>query len=257
MFKNGFAEKLDVDRFTVQLANLQTQRVNVENSISNGYLGLKVLIGMPVQDTLVLTDSITDEQLKQGLLNDGVYAYADRKDYQFLQLGKRLGEYNVKRYQLSKLPSASLTGSYNKLAMRNRFDFYKGDWFPSSYLGLNIHVPIFSGFSNSANIEKAKLQLQQTENQLESLKISIDNEVATATNNYHSAVLTLDNQKKNMELAEQVYNQSKKKYEIGTGSNTEITNAQSDLVIAQNNYISALYNAIIANIDYLKAIGKL
>lgn len=257
MFKNGFAEKLDVDRFTVQLANLETQKINVENSISNGYLGLKVLIGMPVQDTIVLTDSITDEQLKQGLLNDGVYAYGDRKDYQFLQLGKRLGEYNVKRYQLSKLPSASLTGSYNKLAMRNKFDFYRGDWFPSSYVGLNIHVPIFSGFSNSANIEKAKLQLQQTENQLESLKISIDNEVATATNNYHSAVLTLDNQKKNMELAEKVYNQSKKKYEIGTGSNTEITNAQSDLVIAQNNYISALYNAIIANIDYLKAIGKL
>ena len=60
-----------------------------------------------------------------------------------------------------------------------------------------------------------------------------------------------------MLLAEQVYNQAKKKYEIGTGSNIEITNAQSDLRIAQANYINALYNAIIAKVDYVKATGKL
>jgi outer membrane protein TolC len=141
--------------------------------------------------------------------------------------------------------------------MRNKFDFYKGSWFPSSYVGLTINIPIFSGFAKNANIEKARLELQQTENQIEALKISIDNEVSTATNNYHNAIITLDNQKKNMQLAEQVYNQAKKKYEIGTGSNIEITNAQSDLTIAQTNYINALYNAIIADIDYTKAIGKL
>lgn len=257
MFKNGFAEKLDVDRLAVQLANLQTLRSNVENTISNGYLGLKVLIGMPIQDTLTLTDSITEDRLKQGLLNEGIYQYADRKDYQFMQLGKRLNEYSVKRYKLNKLPTADLSASYSKIAMRNQFDFYKGDWFTSSYIGLNIHVPIFTGLANNANIEKARLLLKQTENQIESLKITIDNEVAEATNNYHNAVKTLDNQKKNMELAEQVYNQVKKKYEIGTGDNLEITNAQSDLTIAQTSYINALYNAIIANIDYVKAIGKL
>ncbi len=60
-----------------------------------------------------------------------------------------------------------------------------------------------------------------------------------------------------MQLAESVYNQTKKKYEVGTGSNTEITAAQTDLVTAQTNYISALYSAIIARVDYLKAIGKL
>ena len=76
-------------------------------------------------------------------------------------------------------------------------------------------------------------------------------------NNFHNAIRTLDYQKKNMQLAEQVYNQAKKKYEIGTGDNLEITNAQSDLTIAQNNYINALYDAIVAKVDYVKAIGKL
>jgi outer membrane protein TolC len=67
----------------------------------------------------------------------------------------------------------------------------------------------------------------------------------------------MDFQKKNMQLAESVYNQTKKKFEVGTGSNTEITAAQTDLVAAQTNYISALYSAIIAKVDYLKATGKL
>jgi len=67
----------------------------------------------------------------------------------------------------------------------------------------------------------------------------------------------MDFQKKNMALAEAVYNQTKLKFEQGLGSNTEITTSQSELTTAQNNYFSALYDAIIARIDFLKATGKL
>ena len=64
-------------------------------------------------------------------------------------------------------------------------------------------------------------------------------------------------QKKNIELAEKVYNSTKIKYEQGLGSNTEIYNAQNELKIAQSNYFSSLYDAINAKIDWLKAAGKL
>lgn len=60
-----------------------------------------------------------------------------------------------------------------------------------------------------------------------------------------------------MELAESVYQQTKKKYEAGTGSQTEINSAQTDLKAAQTNYITALYDAIISRVDFLKATGKL
>ncbi len=59
-----------------------------------------------------------------------------------------------------------------------------------------------------------------------------------------------------MTLAERVYDQTKKKYEVGTGSQLEITNAQTDLKAAQTNYITALYDAIIAKTDFLKATGR-
>jgi outer membrane protein len=72
-----------------------------------------------------------------------------------------------------------------------------------------------------------------------------------------SALLTMDNQKKNIELAEKVFNTTKKKYEQGLGSNLEIYNAQTELKVAQTNYYSSLYDAISAKIDWLKAAGKL
>ena len=72
-----------------------------------------------------------------------------------------------------------------------------------------------------------------------------------------SAILTMDTQKKNIDLAQSVYNSTKLKYEQGLGSNQEISTAQADLVTAQNNYYSSLYDAIIAKIDYLTAAGKL
>ncbi len=258
LYKNGFAEMLDLDKISVQLSNLQTEKTKALNSIHIGYLGLKTLMGMPVKDTLVLTDKISEAQIKEDFSNDTTYQYVDRKDFQYLSLAQKLNEFNIKRYQLSYIPTLSLKGSYNKNAQRNTFDFFgKGDWFTTTYLGLDLSIPIFDGFSRNAKIKKSRLELSQTQNQIENLKLSIDSEVEQAKLNFKSALSTINFQKQNMELAERVYNQTKKKFEAGTGSNTEITSAQTDLVTAQTNYINALYTAVIARVDYLKAIGKL
>jgi outer membrane protein len=257
MFESGFAEKLDINKLNVQLANLKTQKASAENAIATGYLGLKVLMGMPLKDSLILTDNITEDQIKSGILTDA-YQYSDRKDFQYAELGKKLGEFNVRRYKLSYLPTVALTGSYAKNAQRNQFDFFgKGDWFTISSVGLNVSVPIFSGFAKDARVKQAQIDLEQTNNTINNFKNQIDNEVAQANLNLRSAINTIDYQKQNKELAETVYNQTVKKYQVGTGSNTEITAAQTDLITAQSNYINALYSAIIAKIDYQKAIGKL
>jgi len=257
LYKNGFAEKLDLDKISVQITNLHTEKAKAQNNINIGYLGLKTLLGMPVKDSLILLDNISESQIKDDLTRDTAYQYSDRKDFQYLGLVKKLNEYNIKRYQLSYLPSLSLTGSYSKNAQRNQFDFGGGKWFTTSYIGVNLSVPIFSGFAKDAKVKQSRLELKQTENQIDQLRLSIDNDVEQAKINFSSAITTMTYQKKNMELAETVYSQTRKKFEIGTGSNTEITAAQTDLITAQTNYINALYSAIIARIDYLKAIGKI
>jgi outer membrane protein TolC len=258
IYENGFAEKLDVDKVSVQLTNLQTEKRKVLNGISNGYYGLKMLMGMPIQDELVLTDSLSHDQIKDGMLETAAYSHEDRKEFQYAQLGKQLNEFNIRRYKLSQLPTVTLNGNYARSAQRDDWNFFgKGEWFKISTINLNINVPIFNGFYTKSKIQQARLELQKTENQIEALKLSIDNEVAVARNNFRSAIASMDFQQKNMELAENVYQQTKKKYEIGTGSQTEINSAQTDLKAAQTNYITALYDAIVARIDFLKATGKL
>ncbi len=258
MYKNGFAEKLDVDKVSVQLNNLETEKLKANNSVAIGYMGLKMLMGMPVKDSLVLTDVIDESSLTNDILTETDFQYNVRKDFQYLSTVKKLNEFNVKRYQLSNLPTVTMNGSYSKNAQRSKFDFFEGgNWFTTSLVSLNISLPIFNGFATDARIKRTKIELKQTENQIESLKNSIDNEMNQAKLNYMSSVATVQFQKKNMELAEKVYQQTKKKFEAGTGSNTEISAAQTDLVSAQNNFMNALYAALIAKVDLLKASGKL
>jgi len=258
MYDNGFSERVDIDKLTVQLANLQTEKLKANNMIANGYSGLKVLMGMPMKDSLVLTDTIDDNKIRDGVLEASQFKYTERKDFQISETANKLNTLNVRRYKLSQLPSLSLVGNYSLQAQRSKFDFFgKGDWYSTSYLGLQLHVPIFNGFSLRAKTQKARLELQKSQNQTEALKISIDAEVDSARNNFIAAIASMDYQKKNMELAEKVYGQTKKKYEIGTGDATAINAAQVDLKTAQTNYISALSEAIIAKIDFLKATGKL
>jgi len=257
MYKNGFAEKLDMDKATVQLANLQSEKIQTAFNIDNGYLGLKVLMGMPIRDSLYLTDSVSYDMVRDAVLGDN-YKYSDRRDFQLLEINRSLNEYNIKRYKKMYIPSVSLNASYAQNQYGNEINlFKKNTWYGSSFVGLNVSIPIFDGFYKDANVRSAQYQLRQTENNMDSLKIRIDNDVKQAQLRFSASLASLDYQKKNMDLAESVFEQTKKKYEQGLGSNTEITSALSDLKSAQANYFNALYSAIVARVDYRNAIGAL
>ena len=258
MYKNGFAEKLDVDKVSVQLNNLQTEKIKANNSVAIGFMGLKMLMGMPVNDSLALTEVIDEKSLDKDILVENDFQYGVRKDFQYLSETKKLSEFNVKRYQLGYLPTISFSGSTSKNALRTKFDFFEGgSWFNTTMISLNVNLPLFNGFARDARVKKTKIELKQIENQIGALKNNIDNEITQAKLNFMSSVATMQFQKKNMQLAETVYQQTKKKFENGTGSNTEISASQADLVTAQNNYMNALYSALIAKVDLLKATGKL
>lgn len=257
IFKQGFAERLDVDKVQVQLNNLKTEKVKMENTLRTGNAGLKFLMNMPQKETLVLTDTLSEEELKANIL-DEAYDYKQSKEFQALTIRVKLEKYNVRRYQLSKLPTLAAYGSYTKNAQRNKFDFFgKGDWFSTSLIGLKLNVPIFSGFGKNASIAKARYQLQQQENNLAQVQEKIDYDVADARSRMKSALLTMDAQKQNIALAEKVYNTTKLKFEQGLGSNQEIYDAQTELKVSQNNYYNSMYDAITAKIDYLRLLGRL
>ena len=259
MNENGFVEKLDVDKAEVQLTNFQIQKQNTATSITNGFTFLKFLLGVPATDSIVLTSQFSEADLKGGVPMDIEYSYKNRFDYQSLEIQKQLNDFDIKRYQAAYYPTLKLNGAYQKNAANNTYDLFSktGTWFTTSYIGLSLDVPIFEGFAKNARLKKARLNSTLTSDEMENLKLNIGQQVAVAKNNFINAIQTMDAQKINMDRAESVYRQMKKKFESGLATNTDLSSSQSDLITAQSSYVNALYNAVLSKVDFLKAIGKI
>ncbi len=257
IYKNGLVEKLDLEKVEVQLNNLKTEKEKITNQLETGNAALKFLIQIPQKDTLVLSDTLNDAMI-QELLSDTLDVN-NRPEYQQLKTALKLSEYNIKRYQLSKLPTIVAFGSYSKNALRNEFDFFdsKGLWFNTSLVGFKLTYSLFDGMAKQSRVKRAELESQKLKNNMERLKEGIELESTNARLQMESAMKTMNVQRSNQLLAEKVYEQTRLKYEQGLGSNTEIYNAQAELKTAQNNYYGAMYDVIISRINYLKAIGKL
>lgn len=260
MFENGFAEKLDIDKTQVSLNNLTTSLTQVKNLVELGYGALKFAMGLPQKDQLLLTDSLNLDLLKEGLLElPGEFQYEDRNEFSMMQTLYRLQQYDVQRYKLSKIPTISAFWNFSENAQRQRFNFFNTNerWFRTSFIGLNMSVPIFAGFQRNRRIEQAELNLEKTTNNIENLQRAIDLEQVASFTTLKNALAAVDVQVRNMELAERVYNTTKIKFEQGLGSSFEILQAQSEFEISQSNYFQALYDAMIARVAYRKALGKL
>lgn len=257
IFKNGLIEKLDLDKIDVQLNNLKTEKYKVENQLLTGMSALKFMIQMPQQDSLILTDSITTDAIQLGISADS-FSLQNRKEYQQLMTALELSRFNIKRYQLSRVPTIAAFGSLSRNAQRNMFNFFQsGEWFPTSLIGVKLSVPIFDGLARNARIQKAKYEMNKLKNNTQQFEQVVAFEINSARLKWDNAIQTVATQERNVKLAESVFNQTKVKYEQGIGSTTEIYNAQTDFKVSENNYYASLYDAIIAKIDLMKALGKL
>jgi outer membrane protein len=260
MFQNGFAERLDIDKAVVATNNTRAVEGQLKNGIAIGYASLKFTLGLSQSDSLILTDTLTGQALKEGLLEQG-FRYEDRNEIQLLNKTLDIQKYDIKRNKLSYFPTVSAFYNYQKTGQRNSASMSANNdpwfWYNTNQVGLSINVPIFDGFQKKQRINQARLNVEKISNNLDQAKKGIDLELAIARNTLVNALLTLDVQEENMKLAEKVYNSEKKKYEVGTGNSFSILNADTELQQAQSNYFKALYDAIIARVSYQKALGKL
>ncbi len=257
MFKNGFVEKIDVDRLTVLKNNLETERENVLRLLALNVNLLKFQMGMTVNSTLTLTDSITSLQSDPALVARDSTAYRNRIEYSLLETQKKLNEFDLKRYKSQFLPSLSAFGSTSQSFQSNNFSDLFSTNFPSTIIGLRLSVPIISGGIKLSQVRNAKLAILKTQNDLVNLQNGINLEVDQAQTTYLNSTRSLDNQKRNMELAQEVLRVSKIKYEQGVGSSIEVTTAETSLKEAQNYYINALYDQMINRVNVDKALGKI
>ena len=256
MYTQGFIEKLDVDRITVTLSNLQSSRQNLRSIVDADYYFLKFQMGMAVNASLTLTDKLPNE------FPAPVIESADfnkRIEYDILQTGRKLDAFSVKVTKAGYLPSLVAFGSLSTVAYRDQFDFLntRKSWYPTGVIGLKLSVPIFDGGQKSAIIQQANMVLMKDQNTINNFGNLVDLQVKQASISYESSYKILQSQKDNLKLAEDVARVTKIKYEDGVGTNLEVIDAESQLVSAQNNYYNALYSMGIAHVDLQRAKGIL
>jgi outer membrane protein TolC len=259
LYKNGFAEHLDIDKTQVTLNNLNTTSTQIERLIEIGYASLKFSLAINQTDTLELSDSLSVDLVKKDLLELSNFNYNDRKEIQLLNVVKDLQGLDLKRNKLSYIPTVATYFSYSRNALGQKFNLlnFSDPWFKTSLWGINLNVPIFDGGQKAQRIKQANLNLQKTNNTIANVQRAIDLQLKASSILFKNALSSLDMQDKNVVLAEKVYNTTKKKYEQGLGSSFELLQTASELENAQSNYFQSLYDAINARISYNRALGKL
>ncbi len=257
MFKNGFVEKIDVDRLKVLNNNLLTERENVIRLLALNVNLLKFQMGMTIDSKLTLTDKIANIDItKTPLLGDS-QAFNKRIEYSLLATQKKLNDLDVKRYKSLFLPSLSAFGSTSANFQDNKFSNLYDTRFPTTVVGLRLSIPLISGGQKLYQLRNAKLAVLKTENELVNLQNGINLEISQAQTVYFNGQQSLENQKRNMELAKEVLRVTKIKYDQGVGSSLEVTTAETSLKEAQNNYINALYDMLINKVNLDKALGNI
>jgi outer membrane protein TolC len=257
--QNGFVEKIDVDRIEVLYNNMLVEQQNVQRLVSLTESLLKFQMGYDINQPITLTDQLNlqDQSQFAAIDTSAKVDVTKRIEYALLESQKLLNQADLRRNKLSYLPTLAVFGNVNTQYQREEFEPVGSRWFPSAMIGGSLTVPIFSGGQRHYKTKRASIALMKTENTMKALQNGITLEATNARIAYQNAYASLLTQQKNMELAQEVYRVSKLKYEQGVGSNIEVLTAETSLKEAQTNYYSAMYNALIAKVDFEKANGTL
>lgn len=261
LFKEGFVESLDVDRLTLSYNNLYTELEKLKGLVTISKNILKFQMGMPIESNITLEEDIDILVDNYKLDNDkaeGTFDYSHRAEYDILSTTRALNQLDLSRNKKGYLPSVRLFANASQNLQRsNLFDGNEAGWLPSAAAGIGINIPIYDGGEKSARIQKARINIDKVDIQIDEFKRSMNMQVLNSRQALFNAQKTVENTKKALEINERIYEKTQIKFREGVGSSVELTQAEASLYQAQGSYINALYDLITARTDLDIALGSL
>jgi outer membrane protein len=262
LYDNGFAEKIDVNRVKIEYNNIQTSLKTTTESLVTIVAQLKFQMGMPVDEQLIIEGDLEKIKMEPIDADLSEFDYSKRIEYDILETNKNLVSLDARRYKVAYMPNimANFNAGFN--SGTNTFsdltDFSNDQvWFDYSNWGLTMNIPIFDGLQKSYIIQQKKIQLQQLDRNEQFLENSIDLEIMQSKINLNNNIERLNTQQENVELAREVFDITRIKYQEGVGQSIEVIDADTAYKTAQLNYQTALYDALVARIELKKALGIL
>lgn len=257
-YQAGITETVDVNRIQVQYNNASTGIENQQRLVTYSLAELKFQMGMKLNDSLDLTQTVNDfSSMKRTPEDTSGYSLTDRPEYAIQQTQISLDELSLKSTKLSFLPSLSAYVNYGYNYFASQFGSLYQKGFGSSALGLSLSFPLFSGTERIHQTNEAKITLEQSQNDLANISQQIQLQVKQGYIQYVNNMASLKTQQENMELTQGVYDRINYKFNQGVSSSLELLSAENELQQAQNNYIDALLNALMSRVDLERAMGKL
>src|SRR5690606_30377447 len=121
-----------------------------------------------------------------------------------------------RRKRAQALPTISAYARYGANAFGNEFRTTFDNWYDYSSVGLKLNVPIFSGLRRVSQIKQSELNLNISRQNLiinsRAYELQLQNAQAKLTTSY----LTLQSNRENMTLANEVYEMTALQYQSGT-----------------------------------------
>ena len=257
-YDNQMSLEVDVKRVNFNIEDLTVQRDNALSMLQQQYTMLKFIIDYPADKEIAVT-GITPGQIDEVNatgLSTGLY------ELQLLEQKKALAEKQTKLAKDAYLPTVSLTGNLMYSAYTDKFEnwFRSGEsnhWYGSNGIGIQVRVPIFDGFGRREKVKKAKAEE-------ESARLGYEDALKNLNANYMNAVSEVSNCQRNYKkqydnytLAQDVYKVTAYQYKEGVTSMSVVLQDEMRISEAMNNYLTAHYRYMVANLSLLKLTGQL
>lgn len=244
VYENGMTEKENIEQLQLTRSGLISAK-NYNLTLKDlAYAMFNLTIGVDTNATVVLTDSMEDlialsEIKKTTIAKNSV---ENTIDFQIARNDLKSKELLLKLEKSKALPTinAFVNGTYS--GNSNNFDFLDQSqkWFGASVFGLNMSIPLFSSLGRSALTQKAKINLEKSERDLNNLRQQILVKIKSAKNDLTFAKQDLVNKKQGLDLAKRIEQKNQIKFFEGLASSFELSQAQAQLYTAQQQYIQAM-----------------
>lgn len=259
LFDAGLAKKIDLDRVNVTLNNLKSARQQLVNAVEITQNALKFMIGMPMDSKVKLPENTFEPSV---LFAEKLNKTEDRTEIKLMKKKLDLLDLQKKASQSEYYPSAALVATYGYLGQGKKMPLFHGKedgvfWSDMATIGLKVNVPIFSGFSIKSKVQQNEIEIMEAEEDLKNTQLALEMSYKNAQTQMKNSLITIDTQKENVELAESVLTNTQNNYKYGLATLTDLLDSERALSDAKNNLNNAKLDYKLAEIEYLKAEGKL
>ncbi len=260
MYEAGFMDALDVDQLKLTVANLKNRIASMSRQENLTLNMIKFQIGLDIDKTLELTDDIEGLFQKTSLENIMQDFNPEKHiDYRIMQSQEHMELMAMRRQWSFYLPNISASYTRQENAFRNQFNFFESGqpWYPTSIIGLNINIPIFSSGLRASKVQQARLELEKARNNTQQMEQTLLLQKQEAQSGMQTAMEQYNSERENLELAEKILSRTQIMFREGLASSLELTQASDQFLSTQTNYINAMFELLNAKNKLEKALGRI